>query len=73
MALLGDLNFDQIFELAPATAFVWFWAFMVVNFFILLNLLIAVVFDHYWVAKDTVGETKSFPSQVKEVFWDMSW
>ncbi|CAD7929755.1 unnamed protein product [Amoebophrya sp. A25] len=73
MALLGNIDMDQLMQISPITAYLWFWSFMVVNFFVLLNLLVAIVFDHYYNFRDTVGETQGLGSQIWDVMGEKSW
>eukprot|EP00392_Amoebophrya_sp_AT5.2_P002764 g2769.t1 len=73
MALLGNLDMDQLMEVSPLTAYLWFWSFMVVNWYLLLNLLVAIVFDHYYSFRDTVGETQGLGSQIVDVFHEKTW
>eukprot|EP00391_Amoebophrya_sp_Ameob2_P011104 CAMPEP_0178999092 /NCGR_PEP_ID=MMETSP0795-20121207/9863_1 /TAXON_ID=88552 /ORGANISM="Amoebophrya sp., Strain Ameob2" /LENGTH=1155 /DNA_ID=CAMNT_0020691817 /DNA_START=345 /DNA_END=3812 /DNA_ORIENTATION=+ len=77
LALMGEFDFNEMFELSPVTATLWFWSFMIVMTFILLNLLIALIFDHYSSLKFKVGETKGFTSQamefIRELNWNMDW
>ena len=63
---MGEFNFSNMFDVAPATASIWFWSFMIINCFILLNLLLAIIFDHYMAIKDAVGESKGLEVQFIE-------
>ncbi|CAD7941844.1 unnamed protein product [Amoebophrya sp. A120] len=73
MALLGNIDMDALMEVSPITAYLWFWSFMVINWYILMNLLVAIVFDHYYSFRDTVGETQGLGSQIADVFFEKSW
>ncbi len=77
LALLGDFNYTEMLEVAPITASLWFWSFMIFTSFILLNLLIAIIFDHYMVVRDEVGETKGLGTQsiqfIGELNWNLDW
>ena len=55
-ALLGDLDYHSINEFNPDVAAIYFGSYMVVVFFITLNLMIAIIIDGYEEAKQSVSE-----------------
>ncbi len=76
-ALMGDFDFSAMYDVAPLTASIWFWSFMIVTVFILLNLLIAIIFDHYQILKDKAGTTMGLGTQIgmwySETEWNFDW
>ena len=53
-ALLGDLDYQTLNEFNPDVAAVYFMSYMVVVFFITLNLMIAIIIDGYEEAKQSI-------------------
>ena len=53
-ALLGDLDYQVINEFNPDVAPIYFMSYMVVVFFITLNLMIAIIIDGYEEAKQSI-------------------
>lgn len=45
--LMGDFDFNALAKVNRTTAFIWFFSFMWLVFLILLNMLLAIVMDHY--------------------------
>ena len=76
-SLVGEFNYGEMYELAPVTSSLWFWTFMIAHVFILLNLLTAIILDHYLRSKDEVGETQGLYTQVSrfvgEINWQVDW
>lgn len=76
-ALMGDFDFSAMYDVAPLTASIWFWSFMIVTVFILLNLLMAIIFDHYMILKDKCGTTMGLGTQIamwyQETEWNFDW
>ncbi|CAD7929167.1 unnamed protein product [Amoebophrya sp. A25] len=73
LAILGEFDFNQMFELSPITATLWFWSFMILMTFILLNLLIAMIFDQYHQIKRNMGESKGVAAQTLEFIGELNW
>mmetsp|Transcript_14819 Transcript_14819/g.33717 ORF Transcript_14819/g.33717 Transcript_14819/m.33717 type:complete len:943 (-) Transcript_14819:16-2844(-) len=51
-ALVGDFNYNAMFLVSPINATVWFWTFMLLNFLIMLNMLLAIIMEVYCEVKD---------------------
>jgi len=47
MALFGDTDLAEMYEIAPITTVLWYWLFISSMFFVLLNLLFSINLDHY--------------------------
>lgn len=70
-ALRGDVNLPTMYTIAPMTTIVWFWMFLVVNIFIMMNLLLATVYDHYQLVKDKANAFTGVLLQGKDLFKDV--
>mmetsp|Transcript_10499 Transcript_10499/g.23853 ORF Transcript_10499/g.23853 Transcript_10499/m.23853 type:complete len:672 (+) Transcript_10499:194-2209(+) len=46
-ALMGDFDFDAMYNVAPVSATIWFWSFMALIFLVMLNMLLAIILDTY--------------------------
>jgi len=69
-SLLGDTDLAAMYEIAPISAIVWFWLFTTVMIFLMLNLLLAIVFDHYSIVKAKCGQSTGVLAQLRSVLWD---
>jgi hypothetical protein len=70
-ALKGDVDLPRMYEIAPMTTIVWFWMFLVVLIFIMMNLLLATVYDHYQLVKDKANAMTGIALQFKDGFRDL--
>merc|ERR1712129_63034 len=55
---------------APISAVIWYWLFLSVMVFVLLNMLLAITFDHYVIVKDNCGQATGVFTQLYEVMRD---
>jgi len=55
-ALMGDFDFEAMYRVAPVSASVWFWAYMLLLFLILINMVLAIVLEAYDHVKHQAGE-----------------
>ncbi|KAF4740320.1 TRP-like ion channel Pkd2, partial [Perkinsus olseni] len=52
VALMGDFDYNAMRRVAPVSAAIWFWFYMVLVFLVMLNMLLAIVMDTYTSVKD---------------------
>jgi len=75
--MLGNYEFDPMFEVAPVSAACWFWGFLLTMVFILLNLIFAMVADYFHVIRGSIGDTDSILEDsrkaVKDLWWRFGW
>ncbi|CAE8630999.1 unnamed protein product [Polarella glacialis] len=45
--LMGDFDFMSIYSIAPISATVWFWLYMIGIYLVLLNVFVAIIMDAY--------------------------
>jgi len=69
-ALMGGLDLEPMYKVAPISAVLWYWLFLSVMVFLLLNLLLAITFDHYVIVKSNCGQATGVFSQFLEVTRD---
>merc|ERR1719159_1181725 len=55
--MFGDVDYQSFHHVAPATAAIWFWSYVIVMILVMLNLLISIIMEHYMTVKDWVGES----------------
>lgn len=72
-ALMGDFDFSWMYDVWPITATIWFWAFMIITVFILLNLLLWIIFDHYMMIKDKWGKSVGLGAQIGQWLGEQEW
>jgi len=50
--MIGDFDFEEIFEIDPLMASIMFWTFIILVFFTLVNVFLAILIDSYAEAKE---------------------
>lgn len=71
---LGNFQYDRLHSVAPVSAAVWFWAYVLLALFVLLNVLIAIIMDHYLMVKSRIGDVGvGIWSQIVETIQDFRW
>lgn len=71
--MLGNLDFQEMYEVAPITATIWFWLFLISVFCVLMNLLVAIVIDHFSNIRAHVGQTTSILTDSIRGWNDWKW
>jgi len=75
--LLGDFAFDDMYEIAPVSATIWFWFFLLSMTFILMNFCFAIIGDYFHVFRRSIGATPTLWDDIvvslKEQWWRLSW
>jgi len=69
-ALTGGLDLEPMYKVAPISSVVWYWLFLSVMVFLLLNLLLAITFDHYVIIKVNCGQSTGVFTQMKDIVRD---
>ncbi|CAK0889175.1 unnamed protein product, partial [Prorocentrum cordatum] len=54
-ALMGDFDFESMYRIAPVSATIWFWSFMLLIFLTLINIFLAIVLEAYTEVKEKAG------------------
>lgn len=70
-ALRGDVELGDMYEIAPVTTMCWFGLFLVLMIFIMLNLLLATVYDHYQLIKTKANSSTGVLLQNKDMLKDL--
>lgn len=70
-ALKGDLDLLNMYEVAPITTMIWFWLFLVLMIFTMMNLLLATVYDHYQLVKVKANAFTGVGLQFKDALRDL--
>lgn len=75
--LLGSSLFDEMYEVAPVSASVWFWLFIMTMVFVVMNLLLVIIVDNYLTFAKVLGPTLGVMHDVKasvlDLFWRLEW
>jgi len=64
-AMMGDFNWAGMYDVAPLSATVWFWSFMILIFLVMLNMLLAIILDVYCEVKEQTHVHRSVLEQVR--------
>jgi hypothetical protein len=68
--LVGDSDVGSMYEIAPISTLIWFTLFLLAIIFIMTNILVATVFDHYEIAKNKAGAVTGIIKQVRVLMTD---
>ena len=71
-ALMGEVNLEEMYRYAPIGTLVWYGSFFVSIVVITLNLLVAMVYDHYTIIKSRAGSVAGVVEQLHWVSQDMA-
>jgi hypothetical protein len=75
--ILGEFAFDDMFEIAPVSATIWFWFFLLSMTFILMNFCFAIIGDYFHVFRRSIGATPTVVEDIiaslKEMWWRWGW
>jgi len=52
----GKVDYESLHNIAPVSAAIWFWAYIVVVTFILFNMCISIIVGHYTEVRSSLGE-----------------
>lgn len=70
----GRLNYHAIHNIAPYTAVVWLFSFIVSIVFILMNMLLAIIMDHYTGVWHEIGDRgHDIVEQLRDMLGDACW
>ncbi|CAD7947656.1 unnamed protein product [Amoebophrya sp. A25] len=70
--IFGDFDFDRIYATSPVIAVLWFYSYIVICLFLVLNLLTALVYDKYMGVMHSTNYrgAKTMWEQVKSIVAD---
>jgi hypothetical protein len=52
----GKLDYESLHQIAPISAAIWFWAYIIIVVFILFNMCISIILGHYSEVRASLGE-----------------
>jgi len=55
LMLLGEFDYAALTTVDPLAGMLWFWLFYIVLFYLMLNMLLAIIFDSYAEVKERAG------------------
>lgn len=70
-SLIGDTDLPAMYEVAPVSTLVWYFLFLTVMIFMMLNLLLAITYDHYSLVKRRCGQTAGISLQASLTLRDI--
>lgn len=75
--LMGHYEFEQMYEIAPVSTSIWFWLFLMVMMFVLSNMLLAIIHDHWHTFRKLIGPTPTILQDailgLADFFWRYEW
>jgi hypothetical protein len=72
-ATMGTINFEVMYSIAPVSASMWYWLYMISIVFVLFNMFMAIMYDHYWKTKSQTGDVMGLPMQLRETLGNGLW
>jgi len=73
LILMGSPKFDQLYAIAPVSATLWYWMFLVIMVFLMMNLLIVIISEYFYQTRRNTGDTKGILSDIKLSWKDFLW
>jgi hypothetical protein len=70
-ALMGDVDLIAMYDISPVTTVVWFWLFLWCIIFVMNNLLLATLYDHFQIVKEQANTFTTSLLQMKDVLRDV--
>jgi len=52
----GKVDYESLHQVAPVSAAIWFWSYIVIVVFILFNMCISIIVGHYGEVRSSFGE-----------------
>jgi len=77
MMLVGTFHIDELYGLYPIAATIWFWLFLISVVFLFLQVLTALMLNHFKTFRGIIGRTDSVLYDgiqgMKELLWRIQW
>jgi hypothetical protein len=73
LVLMGDFDYEAMYQEARGMATLWFWSFQVLLVLLMLNMLLAIIMDTYTVVKGASANALSIPQQVVTLAKRIRW
>ena len=77
LLMMGAAKFDQLYEVAPVSATIWYWLFILIMMFLMLNLLTVIIVEHFCQTRNTCGDTAGIMQDLKlswkDFFFRLEW
>eukprot|EP00927_Polykrikos_kofoidii_P056615 TRINITY_DN50710_c0_g1_i1.p1 TRINITY_DN50710_c0_g1~~TRINITY_DN50710_c0_g1_i1.p1 ORF type:complete len:885 (+),score=142.43 TRINITY_DN50710_c0_g1_i1:258-2912(+) len=71
--LMGQMDFDEMNEIAPVASMVWIWLFLATMSLLFSNLLLVIFFDHFNSFRTMIGPTPSMFHDAWNGWRDFLW
>jgi hypothetical protein len=71
--LMSNFDFEAMYEIAPISASLWFWLFILSMLFVFSNFLLAIIYDHWESFRKLIGPTPTVWQDIKENIKDFLW
>lgn len=71
LLMMGSAKFDELFEVAPISATIWYWLFILMMMFLMLNLLTVIIVEHFCQTRNTCGDTAGILRDLKLAWRDL--
>eukprot|EP00928_Gymnodinium_smaydae_P010441 TRINITY_DN13937_c0_g1_i1.p1 TRINITY_DN13937_c0_g1~~TRINITY_DN13937_c0_g1_i1.p1 ORF type:complete len:865 (+),score=196.33 TRINITY_DN13937_c0_g1_i1:276-2870(+) len=66
--MLGDIEWDELSAIGRLWAGVWLWLFIIIVVQLMLNMVLAIVMDHYEEAKSSAGSSETLLDEAMQFY-----
>lgn len=73
MIQMGAAKFDRLYEVAPVNSHIWYWLFLLIMVFLMLNLLLVINIEYFGATRASAGDTQGIPADIKALWKDFVW
>lgn len=71
--LMGHAELREMYEIAPVSTTIWFWLFLICVMFVLSNLMLAIIYEHWENFRSLIGPTPTMLQDAKIGWEDFLW
>jgi len=71
--LLGAFDFEDLYAVAPVSATIWFWSFLLSVILVFMNLFLAIVIEHFAATRNKINHSLGLLDELKEWFREYTW
>lgn len=66
--LMGEIDFDGMRTIGRVEAGFWLWCFLIIIVLLMMNMLLAIIMDHYGEVKNQAGNAETLWEETKETY-----
>jgi hypothetical protein len=67
--MIGDIDWDQMSKVGRTEAGIWLWMYIIIVVLLMLNMIIAIIMDHYEAIKNASGHAETLWEEGKQMVY----